>query len=111
MDQSPPMHPAYAGLPLTRLKRGETKSVHADLKIQFEEVQDEGRCPADMECFHAGWATIEVKINGAEQTLTLRGGNASVFHPPEGKSAKEGSGNMIDVGIYGFFWWRSTLTR
>jgi len=51
---------------------GEVKWVE-DLKITFKGVEDESRCPEDVQCIQAGWVTARIAAGGEELSLRLPG--------------------------------------
>gem|GEM_PF-1964082 len=51
---------------------GEVKWVE-DLKIAFTGVEDDSRCPQDVQCIQAGWVTVHIKAGGEELRLRLPG--------------------------------------
>ena len=42
------------------------------IKIQFEEVLEDSRCPVDVQCVWAGRAMVKVKISGSDMTEETR---------------------------------------
>jgi hypothetical protein len=51
------------------------------LAVTFAEVDEDSRCPADVECIQAGWVTIRLAVkvgeeNGEDVTITLQPGAA-----------------------------------
>ncbi|MFZ1654927.1 MAG: hypothetical protein WAT84_03800 [Candidatus Moraniibacteriota bacterium] len=78
-----------------------------DLKVKLVDVLNDGRCPANVNCGNAGWATVSVETDYqgtvTQHELRIYGGNPNVFMPPEVKSNKAGSGNVLAVGPYKIF--------
>jgi hypothetical protein len=78
-----------------------------DLKVKLVDVLKDGRCPANVNCGNSGSATVlvETDYNGAVEQHEMRiyGGNPNVLMPPEMKSNKAGSGNVLEIGPYKIF--------
>jgi hypothetical protein len=47
------------------LRVGETALTTDDLRIKFDTVREDSRCPADVQCIHAGEAVIAVTLSRA----------------------------------------------
>jgi hypothetical protein len=98
----------YINLTPNHVKIGEEFFIRTPgIEVKLLDVLDDGRCPADADCFHSGWATVlvEVSYNGVieEKELHIRGGNANVFRGPEETSNELGSGNVISIDQFKIF--------
>lgn len=54
------------------LQMGEERWVE-DLKIKFMGVEDDSRCPVDVQCIQAGWVTLRLMAGGEEVRLRTPG--------------------------------------
>jgi hypothetical protein len=63
-----------------QLGYGQTAQLDGDqLSVTFAEVDEDSRCPSDVECIQAGWVTIRLAVKvgegaGEDVTLTLQPG-------------------------------------
>lgn len=101
----------YINLSPSIVKLGEEKSVTQipNLKLTLVDVVSEGRCPENVNCGHAGWATVKVTASyqGVVETkeLNIFGGRANVFSPPR-KASNDwgvGNGNILSIDQYQIF--------
>ncbi len=96
----------YINLVSNYVKIGEEKSFAQTpaLKIKLVDVLKDERCPANVSCFHSGWATVlvEASYNGIveKKEIYIRGGNSDVLSPPEERDKTFGSGNIISIDQY-----------
>ncbi len=101
--------PEYMSLTPQVVHLGETEVFARadDLSVKLIDVLDDGRCPANVNCGHSGWATVSVEIHYqgtiTQHEMRIYGGNPNVFMPPEVKSNRAGSGNVVAVGPYRVF--------
>lgn len=63
----------------------------ADLRVRFTGVQEDSRCPTQVECFWTGQARITVQVQGAGQTTTAEFNT----NPAPGQNRQ-----TVDVGDY-----------
>jgi hypothetical protein len=79
----PPGPPSAINAPLGndfQLGYGQTATIEGEgLLVMFAEVDEESRCPVDVECVEAGWVTIRLAVkagegDGQDVALTLRPG-------------------------------------
>ncbi|QQR78216.1 MAG: hypothetical protein IPJ68_03985 [Candidatus Moraniibacteriota bacterium] len=78
-----------------------------DLKVKVIDVLNDGRCPKNVNCGNAGWATVLVETEFAgtveQHEMRIHGGNSGILMPPEAWSNKAGSGNVLEIGPYKMF--------
>lgn len=90
-ESSSPTGPdsARLGVPF-RLSPGETVSIEGEpLRIRFERVTDDGRCPVTVQCIWAGAATVALSVEAQGA-------------PPEGVEVLilGGSGHSVEISGY-----------
>ena len=44
-----------------------------DLKVSFLGINDDSRCPSDVQCIQAGWVTVRLRVGDQEMQLRLPG--------------------------------------
>jgi hypothetical protein len=67
--------PGTFGKPVT-LKVGETASFEGgSVELGFDSVTEDSRCPVDVQCIQAGWATLQTTLRkaGSSQALEVTG--------------------------------------
>jgi hypothetical protein len=84
-DAVPPGPPPPISAPLGsdfQLAYGQTANLNDEgLSVTFAEVEEDTRCPLDIECVHGGWVTIRLAVeadeeDGEDVALTLQPGAA-----------------------------------
>jgi hypothetical protein len=63
-DNEPLQPISSTGTSTIQLKVGGQFELPAGFTVTLDQVTSDSRCPADVQCFHAGWADIELSVVG-----------------------------------------------
>lgn len=99
------LSPEYTQANQVLVEYGTHKAVPGipDITLKLADITNDGRCPSDVNCVIAGWATaiVEAKYNElvVREEVQIQGGGQVFYRTPSEKNTPTGS-NIIRIGDY-----------